>query len=620
MVTTVTGLHRRAGVRVAVALLALVVTAGAAVLVARLVAPGGFLTRDHDRLMLGGREYRYTGQTVPGLIPCGQRARSPQDAELDAFFAALPPRSMVRTWATETAPLPDIERVVAAAARHGQLLTLVLATGDGTCPDTDLAAADRPERPADWYRDGHTASYLPWLRTLAGRFRDEPAVAVWELVDAPRAGPAPDDLRRFSAAAADALHRAAPHQLVAAGGPADSPGVDVVTLTDFDMTPGTLPYLGDALGRAWAAGKPLVLADVGLLASRDGDTAAAFDAARPAQTRCVSWTQRVRTLRAKLDASFTAGVAGVAVRGWRPGTPVAGCTVGNAGWSADPLLDFLRGYRPPAGPLTRMAAAGATPSPAPASPAAPGTSPGATVTGPVPSVPGLSAGPAPGSVPGPAATTGPAPLAVAAAITVVGTPTVVTDPGTGLTHRHTLPSAVRAGDQLIAAVELYDGEPVPSVAGFTLVAAATGGDGYRPRTLVFRRTAQAGDTAVVVTFGDFAAETSTVVVYRGVDPAAPVVAVTTGYNDGSATVSVPGLSAPAGSRLVLVAGVCSNETAGAWTGASAGMTLRAGTSARPWTGLAVFDQTAGGGATGSRTVSRDGAAHQSGVLLALRRA
>ncbi|MET7402568.1 hypothetical protein ABZS66_54720 [Dactylosporangium sp. NPDC005572] len=637
MVTTVAGLHRRTGVRVALALLALAVTAGAAVLVARLGGPDGFLTRDRDLLMLDGREYRYAGQTVPGLVPCGPGARGPEPGDLDRFFAGLPPRSMVRTWATADMRLPDVERVVAAAARHDQLLTLVLGASSGTCPAADAAAAaDGPELTEAWYRGGYTESYLPWLRTVAERFRDEPAVAVWELLSAPGTQAGAADLRRFYDAAGAVLHRAAPHQLVASGARApwvyggatdwrllhDSPGVDVATLTDFDMNAGPSPHLADALAQARAAGKPLVLADVGILASRDGDPTAAFDTGRPEDTRCVSWPQRVRALRAKLDASFTAGIAGAAVRGWRPGTPVAGCTVGNAGWSADPLLEFLTGYRLPAGPSTRLAAAGGAPGPASVPP---GSGP-ATASGSVqasdsaPPQPGTSASVAASSATTRPDPTTPAPVASTVPITQVGTASIITDPGSQLTYRHALPAAVRPGDQIIAAVELYDDEPVPTVAGFTLVAAATGGGGFRPRTLVFRRTAQAGDTDVVVTFADYGASSSAVIVYRGVDRSSPVVAATTGYNGGGATLTVPGLGAPAGSRLVLVAGVCSNETAGAWAGASGGMAVRAGVSARPWTGIVLFDQAAAGGATGTRTVSRDAGAHQSGVLLALRRA
>ncbi|WP_432832791.1 hypothetical protein [Dactylosporangium sp. CA-092794] len=630
--TTVARLRRRAGVRVSVALVALAVTAGAATLVANLAPTHeGFLTRRGDRLVLDGHNYRFAGQTVPGLVRCGHQGQGPDDAQLDTFFGGLPARSMVRTWATQTMRLADVERVVAAAKRHGQLLTLVLASGGADCPqpDNDVAPSGQ-QRPDAWYRGGYTESFLPWLRTVAARFRDEPAVGLWELISAPGSTASATELRKFYDVAGGELHRADPNHLVASGTQApsvyggaaewrqleESPGVDVATMLDYDMNAGPSPHLADALAQAEAVDKPLVLADVGVFASRDGDPGLAFDPGRTADTQCVTWAQRVSKLRSKLDASFTDGIAGADVRGWRPGQPAGGCSVGNTGSTEDPLLPFLRDYSPAGPPALAAAAAPASGSPAPST--------GASVSAPPPSaspsVPPVTSVSPPGvspTAPTVAATPGP-PAANAALITQVGTATVIQEPGTEVSHVHQLPSGVRAGDQIIVAVELNEEYSFSVPAGYVHVATATSGQWEQPKTVVFRRTAQAGDTKVVVNFDGYTHHSSTVIVYRGVDPSAPVVAATTAFNDNSASITVPSLSAPSGGQLVLAVGVAANGTPGRWVGAPAGMSRRASAEGQQWHGLILFDQAVGAGATGSRTAVCDAGVAQSGVLLALR--
>ncbi|WP_432832716.1 hypothetical protein [Dactylosporangium sp. CA-092794] len=625
--TTVARLRRRAGVRVSVALVALAVTAGAATLVANFAPTHeGFLTRRGDRLVLDGRNYRFAGQTVPGLVRCGHQGQGPDDAQLDAFFGGLPARSMVRTWATQTMRLADVERVVAAAKRHGQLLTLVLASGGADCPapDNDVAPSGQ-QRPDAWYRGGYTESFLPWLRTVAARFRDEPAVGLWELISAPGSTASATELRRFYDVAGGELHHADPNHLVASGTQApsvyggaaewrqleESPGVDVATMLDYDMNAGPSPHLADALAQAEAVDKPLVLADVGVFASRDGDPGLAFDPGRAADTQCVTWAQRVSKLRSKLDASFTDGIAGADVRGWRPGQPAGGCSVGNTGSTEDPLLPFLRDYSP-AGPPALAAAAG------PASGF--GAQAGQPPPSASPSVPfGASGSPSAVSHTAPtiAATPGP-PAANLARITQVGTATVVQDPGTEVSHIHQLPPGVRAGDQIIVAVELNEEYAFSVPPGYTQIATATGGEWEQPATVLFRRTAQAGDTQVAVSFGGYTHHVSAVIVYRGVDPSAPVAGATTAFNDNSASITVPSLSAPSGGQLVLAVGMAANGTPGRWVRAPAGMSRRASAEGQQWHGLILFDQTVGAGPTGSRTAESSDGEAQSGVLLALR--
>ncbi|MFY1636163.1 hypothetical protein ACN27F_23295 [Solwaraspora sp. WMMB335] len=205
-----------------------------------------------------------------------------------------------------------------------------------------------------------------------------------------------------------------------------------------------------------------------------------------------------------------------------------------------------------------------------------------------------------------------------AAIGLVGAVSMISDPGQLIAHVHTLPTQSRAGDLILAAAEVYEAEPLPVPARFAPVATATGGDRYRPELAVFWKRLADGERTIEIGFADYTAKTSAVAVYRGVDTSTPIVAVTTAFNNGSATMTAPGLSASSGSRLVMVVAVASNEAPAPWTGTPGGMTRRAAVETAAWRGMIVYDQTVSAGSTGTRTATRAAGAHQATVLLALR--
>ncbi|MFD6856172.1 beta-mannosidase [Rhodococcus sp. NPDC060086] len=154
-----------------------------------------------DRLLLDGREWWPTGMNAYQLatdwslnVGCGAQV------DLDAFFGSLPPNSLTRFDAfqshaihrdTGTVDFTGIDAVFDAAARHEQLVVPVLAPQDSDCD-----AGGYKER--GWYvdgwrqvQDGHSLSYEEWVAKSVERWRDSPALAMWELLGEPEAATCP---------------------------------------------------------------------------------------------------------------------------------------------------------------------------------------------------------------------------------------------------------------------------------------------------------------------------------------------------------------------------------------------------------------------------------------------
>jgi Novel STAND NTPase 1/TIR domain len=204
-----------------------------------------------------------------------------------------------------------------------------------------------------------------------------------------------------------------------------------------------------------------------------------------------------------------------------------------------------------------------------------------------------------------------------ATIANVGRVSLILDPGKLMTHEHRLPPSVRRGDLILGAIEVYDARPFRVPDGFVHLATATAGNEYGPKTVMFWRWADPGEARVVITFGPSMAKSSCVAVYRGVDPAGPVVDVATAANDGDPSITVGSVVAAERSRLVMVVGACSNTDPGSWIGSPVGMS-RPAVGTASWHGMVVYDQAAQAGETNVRTAVRDGPTHQSAILVALR--
>lgn len=306
-------------------------------------SPG--LTRQGRRLRVDGTARPITGVNAYQLATlwsvnagCGG-----QVDDLDAFFAALPPRALVRFWAfrsmavdrtTHQVTFSALDRVFAAAARHGILLLPVLSDQAGTCDDAHW-------HDAAWYRSGYrsvfnddgrgltTMSLWDWLHLVVPRYAASPALGGWELVnepestncDAPYSGGtcyghgacpagAADTLRQFFDSAGGELKRLDPRHLlflgviggsqcgVAGTGYASllaSPAVDVATYHDYGNDNTALPAeLSTRLRQAADADKPLLTEEVGIHSGPG----------------CATEAARSQLLEAKLRRQLAAGDSG----------------------------------------------------------------------------------------------------------------------------------------------------------------------------------------------------------------------------------------------------------------------------------------------------------------------
>lgn len=295
-------------------LLIVVVASGALVLNQPKEVDGpksGFVYRNGATLMLDGAPYRFVGVNNYDLTGC-HFGRVPPEADADAYFAGLRPRSVTRAWAFEQQGMAGIEQTIQLAQAHGQKLILALADGAGNC--------GAPKYDVKWYSSGYTGGYLSWVRSVATRYKDSPAVAIWEIMNEPGlssdGGLTPDIMKRFYDDVAENLKQVDPNHLVSTGALApwqtfqegvagyayahSGPNIDVVSVHEYDY-----PYsngqtivsehFNTALGAAQQLDKPVYVGETGVSLSKG----------------CMTANQRAAVLRRKFDEYLGLGASGV---------------------------------------------------------------------------------------------------------------------------------------------------------------------------------------------------------------------------------------------------------------------------------------------------------------------
>lgn len=189
-------------------------------------------------------------------------------------------------------------------------------------------------------------------------------------------------------------------------------------------------------------------------------------------------------------------------------------------------------------------------------------------------------------------------------ISRVGT-TSAGDNGTGSTLSLTLPSGVQANDQILLAVTLPGNQTIKSTpSGYTQVGSYNSGTGASNTQLVlYRRTAQTGDSSATVTFSKTFAKAATLIVYRGVNPVTPIDASSNGTTASGTSVIAPSVTTTkATDELVLALGA-NSSAAGTWTAPSQ-MTTQRSQAGGPTIATAVADQAlTSAGSTSSRTAT-----------------
>jgi mannan endo-1,4-beta-mannosidase len=280
------------------------------------------------------------------------------DAQMNAFFASLPPNSLVRFWAfqgsmainvnTHQLDWAPLDRVFAAAAAHDQRLVVVLTGQGGGCDDGQW------KDPA-WYEGGFQQVYDPtgmtplsywdYLQQIVERYKSSPALGMWEPISEAEASTCPvqdepndcsgnqtcpdevtatQALRHFFDTVGGEIHALDPAHLVEDGlissgqcgtvntdfvTVSESPGIDVLSYHDYSDPSDVLPGdqwngLATRLHQAALIGKPIIGGEEGIMAGT--------------APGCMSDAQRVPLMLGKIEGQMQAGSSGVLVWDWMP--------------------------------------------------------------------------------------------------------------------------------------------------------------------------------------------------------------------------------------------------------------------------------------------------------------
>lgn len=305
------------------------------------------MTRRGSELYYDDKPYKSVGINAFGMAGC-ETGRAYSAAEMDEYFASLRPRGLTRAWAFQAQGIAGVTRMVQSAEANSQLLILSLADGRGYCAEADGRIGDEGSgKHAEWYAEGYKTRYLPWLEMVVTRFKDSPAIAMWELINEPGGDDTSDEaMRKFFDAAAARVKAIDKHHLVLSGSQAQyvdgtrdfayvhgGPDIDAASLHEYDYDDSdqliVSNHLRPALSAMKSLDKPLLITEVGIRAG-------------PGRS-CTTFETRRDIFKQKFDAYLPqAGVAAVIVWSWVP-TPRSGCVY--EATKDDPLMQLLRSYQ-----------------------------------------------------------------------------------------------------------------------------------------------------------------------------------------------------------------------------------------------------------------------------------
>lgn len=347
-----------------------------------------FVKKSGTQLTLDGKPFRFTGVnayqlgTLWGTNPgCGA-----QVDDLDGFFKSLRPNSVVRIWAfqgtigtnvaTKKTDFTPLDRVIEAAEKNNQKLIVAISGQSGTCDDGHW-------KDTAWYKGGFKQafnddrrgmaplSFLEYTRQIVTRYKDSPAIAIWEPVSEPETtdcqpGYETDEcyfhgickdhtlgaqaLRSFFDTVGSEIKRIDPNHLVGSGvigtsqcGVNDkhykyvheSPGIDVASYHDYEnpaMPGDQWNGLATRLSQMREVNKPLIVGEVGVNA-------------RENSANCTTLPSRRDLMKNKMDTQFKAGISGFLLWSWH-GHKSYDCNYDVT--PGDPLMTLLQTYAIPA--------------------------------------------------------------------------------------------------------------------------------------------------------------------------------------------------------------------------------------------------------------------------------
>lgn len=238
---------------------------------------------------VGGPVYRTVGYNCYVMKAAGGTAAQTMNAaQRDAFFAGLRPNSLTRVWAyapvggtfTWAQVLAELDAIVASAKACGQRLIFAL-TGMGVAANDAFGGKD-----ATWFTN-HTwrtsvsgsTSLQAWTTTVVSRYKDEPTVSVWDIINEPLDTGAAftADLVLYAQEVAGYVRAANPNALVYAGAMYPSAvggvsayqqffaGLDFCSYHNYDAT-GYVSASSQAISVPVGMGKPILIDEFGVWA------------------------------------------------------------------------------------------------------------------------------------------------------------------------------------------------------------------------------------------------------------------------------------------------------------------------------------------------------------------
>jgi mannan endo-1,4-beta-mannosidase len=334
----------------------------------------GFVTRVGTSLYLNGSPYRFVGLNIynansdgsgtskgcsyalssgSGLDSSLTAIGSGQEAFRAWFFQGFAITNGGRDWSA-------FDHTLSAAAAHNEKVVVTLGNQWGDCDSSDRY------KPLSWYQGayatqidpGYLTTYRQWVNDVVTRYKDNPAILMWQFMNEAEAKNADGSCTESSAASALGGFAAAIGQLTKAidqkhltnlgtmgngqcGGAGtdyqmihSSPYIDLCE--DHDYGTPTQPMPGDQynglqlrIAQCAALNKPLFMGETGITCSEVGG----------------SVTTRASDFAAKFPVLFGAGVVGEVMWDWYDAAHGGSCASGGYGIGpGDPALALLSAW------------------------------------------------------------------------------------------------------------------------------------------------------------------------------------------------------------------------------------------------------------------------------------
>jgi len=334
-------------------------------------AQTAFVTRSGTRLLLNGQPFRFTGINIynansQGLCWYNLRSGAALD---DALTAIGPGHELIRAWFFQPLATTNGQRdwsafdhTLAVASAHDMKVVPTLTDQYGECGDGGVNGF----KPKEWYQTGYKqadpanlVSYRDWVAEVVSRYKDDPRIAFWQLVNeaevtevvggvrqpCPQGTDEPADILRAWATDVSGLVKSIDHHhLISLGtigsGQCGAQGpqyqsvhdISTIDLCEYhDYGSPNVPMPGDQfnglqvrINQCNGLNKPVVVGEAGIIPNDVGGTL----------------PKRAAAFQAKIDAQFAAGIQGFLAWDWSS----LGSTLNNYDIGpGDPSLQSLSG-------------------------------------------------------------------------------------------------------------------------------------------------------------------------------------------------------------------------------------------------------------------------------------